>query len=68
VDVSDRVLVNELASLTADRFAASHGADHRIDLPIERLGSGEYLLAIEATQGEYTARRGVRFTIGDRDR
>jgi VWFA-related protein len=68
VDVSDRVLANEVISLAADRFAVSHGADHRIDLPIERLGVGEYLLTIEATQGEYTARRGVRFTIVDRDR
>jgi VWFA-related protein len=68
VDVSDRVLVNEVVSLTADRFADSHGADHRVDLPIERLDAGEYLLTIDAAQGEYTARRGVRFTIVDRDR
>jgi VWFA-related protein len=68
VDVSDRVLVNEVTSLTADRFTTSHAADHRIDLPIERLGSGAYLLTIEASQGEYTARRGVRFTVVDRDR
>jgi VWFA-related protein len=68
VDVSDRVLVNEVASLAADRFAANHAADHRIDLPIERLGAGEYLLTIEATQGEHTARRGVRFTVVDQDR
>ncbi len=68
VDVTDRVLVNEVATLTADRFATGHGADHRIDLPVERLSGGEYLLTLEATQGEYTARRGVRFTIGDRDR
>jgi hypothetical protein len=68
VDAGDRLLVNEVSSLTADRFAANQAADHRIDLPIERLGSGEYLLTIEATQGEYTARRGVRFTVGDRDR
>jgi VWFA-related protein len=68
VDVSDRVVVNEVANLTADRFAANHGADHRIDLPIERLGVGEYLLTIEAAQGENTARRGLRFTVVDGER
>jgi hypothetical protein len=62
-DVSDRILVNDVVKLAADRFTAGHGADHRIDLPIERLDSGEYLLTIEATQGEHTARRGVRFTV-----
>jgi hypothetical protein len=68
VDVSDGVLVNEVASLTADRFAANHAADHRIDLPLERLGVGEYLLTIEAAQGENTARRGLRFTVVDGER
>jgi len=35
----------------------------RLDLPIEQLGTGEYLFVIEATQGQHTARRGVRFTV-----
>jgi hypothetical protein len=62
-DVSDRVLSNEVATLTADRFTGNRGADYSVDLPMERLGNGEYLLTIEATQGQQTARRGVRFTV-----
>ncbi len=39
------------ASLDAVQFGSNHAADYRIALPIERLGPGEYLLAIDATQG-----------------
>ena len=31
---------------------------------VNRLDDGVYLLTIEATLGQYTARRGVRFTVG----
>jgi VWFA-related protein len=63
VDASDRVLMNVVAPLIADRFAGNRGADYRVELPIEPLGKGEYLFVIEATQGQHTARRGVRFTV-----
>jgi VWFA-related protein len=63
VDAGDQVLTNVVTSFGADRFAGNRGADYRVDLPIERLGNGEYLFVIEATQGEHTARRGVRFTV-----
>jgi hypothetical protein len=62
-DMSDRVVSNEVTSLTADRFTGSRGADYRLELPIERLERGEYLLTIEASQGQHIARRGVRFTV-----
>jgi hypothetical protein len=63
VDIKDSVLLNEVETLTAERFADNNGADYRINLPAERLGSGEYLLTIETSQGKQTARRGVRFTV-----
>ena len=63
VDIADHDLMNVVTPVAADRFAGNRGADYRVDLPIERLGVGEYLLTIEATQGEHTARRGVRFTV-----
>ena len=62
-DTRDRVVLNEVASLTADRFSANRSADYRLELPVERLEAGEYLVTIEATHGKYTARRGVRFTV-----
>jgi hypothetical protein len=63
VDTGDRLVWNEVKRLTADGFMGSRAADYRLALPVERLEGGEYLLTIEATQGAYTARRGVRFTV-----
>jgi hypothetical protein len=39
------------------------GTGYRVDLPIERLSPGEYLLQIAAAAGQDTARRDVRFTV-----
>jgi hypothetical protein len=63
VDTGDRDLMNVVTPVAADRFAGNRGADYRVDLPIEQLGNGEYLCVIEATEGQHTARRGVRFTV-----
>jgi VWFA-related protein len=63
VDATDRVLTNAVAPLAADRFTGDRGADYRVDIPLDQLGSGEYLFVVEATQGPHTARRGVRFTM-----
>src|SRR5262245_3691413 len=38
-------------------------ADHRIDLPIEDLVPGEYLVTVEVAAGDDRARRDARFTI-----
>jgi hypothetical protein len=62
-DTSDRIVLDEVTPLPADRFAGKHGADYRLELPVERLERGEYLLTIEATQDKNTARRGLRFTV-----
>jgi VWFA-related protein len=62
-DASGRTLLSEHASMTPDRFAVDHSSDYRLQLPLERLEPGEYLLTIEATQGKHTARRGVRFAV-----
>jgi hypothetical protein len=58
-----KVEADDVVSLPADRFAANRGADHRVALPVDRLEPGEYLLTIEARKGQYTARRGLRFTV-----
>lgn len=63
VDTSDRLVLSEVKSLTAEGFVGNRGADYRLDLPVERLEGGEYLLTIETAQGKYTARRGMRFTV-----
>jgi VWFA-related protein len=62
-DTADHVVFDNVNELAADRFIANHGADYLLELPVERLASGEYLLTIEAAQGERVARRGIRFTM-----
>ena len=61
-DTADHVVFENVTELNADRFT-NHAADYLIELPVERLASGEYLLTIEAAQNERVARRGLRFTI-----
>jgi hypothetical protein len=62
-DSTDRILMDEAAALPAERFAATHSADYRLELPLAKLEPGEYLLTIDAAQGQNLARRGVRFTV-----
>ena len=61
-DTADRVVFENVTELAADRFT-NHAADYLLEIPVERLASGEYLLTIEAAQNERGARRGLRFTI-----
>jgi VWFA-related protein len=62
-DTNDRIVLDQVTPLPADRFAGKRGADYRLELPVERLERGEYLLTVEATQDKNTARRGLRFTV-----
>jgi hypothetical protein len=62
IDAADHVVFDNVTELAADRFR-NHAADYLLELPVERLASGEYLLTIEAAQGERVARRGIRFTM-----
>ena len=62
-DTSDRIVLDQVMALTAERFSAHRSADYRLELPVERLEPGEYLLTIQATQGQHTTGRGVRFTV-----
>lgn len=58
VDVMDRGLTIPAESFTGDR-----AADVRIDLPINRLPAGAYLLTIETGTGKDAMRRDVRFEV-----
>jgi hypothetical protein len=60
-DTADHVVFDNVTELAADRFT-NHAADYLFEIPVERLASGEYLLTIDAAQGERVARRGLRFT------
>jgi len=62
-DTAGRVLMKDAVSLEAAQFGANRAADYRIALPIERLTAGEYLLSLEAAQGQHSAGRALRFTV-----
>jgi hypothetical protein len=61
-DTADHVVFDKVTELAAVRFT-NHAADYLLEIPVERLASGEYLLTIEAAQRERVARRGLRFTV-----
>jgi hypothetical protein len=58
-----RLLVDRTETIGQDRFGAAHAADYRLDLPLDTLASGPYLLTLEATMGTTTMRRDVRFSV-----
>jgi VWFA-related protein len=63
VDEQDRLVFRQEARLTTDRFGASRAADITVDLPIERLETGGYLLNLETRHGNEIATRHVRFEV-----
>jgi VWFA-related protein len=66
VDANTQATVDESIVLEPPRFGPRRAADCPFQLPLSRLGEGEYLLTIEAAAGKNTARRDVRFrVVGD---
>jgi VWFA-related protein len=50
-------------TIPAERFSSSHSAGYQLDLPLEKLSPGEYLLTMTFTNGSRNERRQVRFTV-----
>jgi hypothetical protein len=65
VDAADRTVAEHLQAIPPEQFGADRAADIRYTLPLTDLSPGPYLLTIETTAGEATARRDVRFEIAD---
>ena len=63
VDAKDTIVSIQIVALGADQFSQRHEVDHRVDLPLSKLTPGDYLLTIDATAGDYAARRGLRFVV-----
>ena len=63
--VSDRdeTAFEQTVELGTDRFSAHRSADHLLELPLERLRPGEYLLRTEAVSGTRRASQLVRFSV-----
>jgi VWFA-related protein len=62
-DDRDTSVFRSESRVLPSQFGASRGMDFSVDLPVARLGPGEYVLAIEARHGNEHARRDVRFSI-----
>jgi VWFA-related protein len=62
-DSADRTVFETSEVVESVRFTKTREADYRLELPIEKLDAGPYLLTIEANTGQTSIRRDVRFVI-----
>lgn len=62
VDIHGVVAFRQTANLRAGG-SAPRSADYLLDLPLSTLAAGDYLLTIEATRGEHTVARDIRFGV-----
>ena len=63
VDAATQAVVDESMTFDPARFGPRRAAECPFQLPLSKLGEGEYLLTIEAAAGKTTARREVRFSV-----
>jgi hypothetical protein len=63
VDDHDRTVFNQESRIVSEQFGAGRALDFFVDVPVERLTTGEYLLSVEARVGNETARRNARFQV-----
>jgi hypothetical protein len=62
-DHQDRVVYRRETRVTLETMGAGRATDIDLDLPLDRLPPGSYLLAVETRHGNETARRDVRFDV-----
>jgi VWFA-related protein len=63
LDDQDVSVYRQETRLVTGAFGASRAVDFTVDVPVDRLGPGQYVLGVEARHGNETARRDVRFTV-----
>jgi VWFA-related protein len=63
VDGQDRTAFTAQALLEPSAFDAQRQADYLLDLPLDRLADGEYLLVLDVSAASASARRTLRFTV-----
>jgi VWFA-related protein len=62
-DAAGKVVASSNVTLDAAQFVTGRSADHYVTLPIDTLPEGEYLLSVEASMGQRTAGRAMRFEV-----
>ncbi len=63
LDDHNRRVFQETSALEATSFARTRSADVSVDVPLNRLTPGDYLLTLQATAGKRDQQRSVRFSI-----
>ena len=63
LDDHDTSVYRQETRLAAGQFGASRAVDFSVEVPVDRLSPGQYVLGVEARHGNETARRDVRFTV-----
>jgi hypothetical protein len=64
LDAAGHAVIDTKETLGLDRFTGDRSADYRLNLPMDRLRAGAYLLTIDAALGSrHAPRRDVRFVI-----
>ncbi len=63
LDDHDTSVYRQETRLASGQFGASRAVDFSVDVPVDRLAPGQYVLGVEARHGNETARRDVRFTV-----
>jgi VWFA-related protein len=62
-DTNNEVVAEQTESAAGRSLGRLNAADHQVDLPIDELAPGEYLLTMEASREGTTVQRAVRFTV-----
>lgn len=63
VNDKDVEVLSEARSLSPEQFAAARAVDHRLELPLDRLSAGSYLLRFTAGAAKESVARDVRFVV-----
>ena len=62
-DASDSRVFHQELRLLPEQYGANRSMDYQLQLPLERLDPGPYLLTIEVTHGNVKVRRDARFEV-----
>jgi VWFA-related protein len=63
IDAKNQTVAADSATLPEAQFADGRAAGYQLDLPLERMEPGEYLLSVNAAIGARSAGRAVRFRV-----
>ena len=63
LDAAGKPAFSHVETMSPDRFDASRAADYQLRLPLATLGTGDYLLSLEASAAKTLVRRDIRFQV-----